>query len=60
MSILCAQLHNGVLLPAVSLGTYGFNDEDPATATTAVHTALSLGYRGIDTASIYRNEKTVG
>ncbi|EMA64717.1 aldo/keto reductase [Halorubrum lipolyticum] len=41
-------------LPPVGLGTMGIDDPD------AVETALSLGYRHLDTARIYGNEAVVG
>ena len=41
-------------LPPVGLGTMGIDDPD------AVATALSLGYRHLDTARIYGNEAIVG
>ena len=41
-------------LPPVGLGTMGIDDPD------AVATALSLGYRHLDTARIYDNEAVVG
>ncbi|QUO48834.1 MULTISPECIES: aldo/keto reductase [Halorubrum] len=41
-------------LPPVGLGTMGIDDPD------AVATALSLGYRHLDTARIYENETVVG
>lgn len=57
--ILCARLHNGVLLPAVSLGTYKLEQDLPQT-TQAVHAALTAGYVGLDSAFVYDNEKTIG
>ncbi|WP_297886638.1 aldo/keto reductase [uncultured Halorubrum sp.] len=41
-------------LPPVGLGTMGIDDPD------AVATALSVGYRHLDTARIYENEAVVG
>ena len=41
-------------LPPVGLGTMGIDDPD------AIATALSLGYRHLDTARIYDNEAVVG
>ncbi|WP_096395456.1 aldo/keto reductase [Halorubrum trapanicum] len=41
-------------LPPVGLGTMGIDDPDP------VATALSVGYRHLDTARIYGNEAVVG
>lgn len=50
-------LNATTVLPAVGFGTYLVSN-DAAEAT--VSTAISLGYRHIDTASVYRNEETVG
>ncbi|MEO8888055.1 MAG: aldo/keto reductase [Jatrophihabitantaceae bacterium] len=50
-------LNNGVLMPQLGFGVWQVpNDE----ATTAVAAALEVGYRAIDTAAMYRNEKGVG
>lgn len=50
-------LHDGTTLPALGLGTWPMDD---AEAERAVGTALSMGYRLIDTAAKYRNETGVG
>ncbi|CAN6674984.1 glycerol 2-dehydrogenase (NADP(+)) [Trichomonascus vanleenenianus] len=50
-------LNNGVKMPAVGLGT--FNSPDDA-GYNAILTALKLGYRHLDTAMMYANEKDVG
>lgn len=51
------KIYNGVGIPCVGLGTWKSNDE---TAKLAVLSALSLGYRLIDTAAAYGNERGVG
>lgn len=52
------QLHNGVNMPYLGLGTYqSDNDQE---VVDAVKYALQIGYRHIDTASIYGNEEGVG
>ena len=51
------KIYNGVGIPCVGLGTWQSNDE---TAQLAVLSALSLGYRLIDTAAAYGNERGVG
>ena len=51
------KIYNGVGIPCVGLGTWQSNDE---TAKLAVLSALSLGYRLIDTAAAYGNERGVG
>jgi diketogulonate reductase-like aldo/keto reductase len=44
-------------LPPIGLGTYQL---DPETTYSSVLQALSLGYRHIDTAALYRNEAAIG
>ena len=52
------KLNNGVKMPYLGLGTYqSDNDQE---VVDAVDHALQLGYRHIDTASIYGNEEGVG
>ena len=50
-------LANGVEMPQLGLGTWPMND---AEAAVAVATALKMGYRLIDTAENYENERGVG
>nr|WP_299386019.1 aldo/keto reductase [Allomuricauda sp.] len=52
------ELHNGVQMPYFGLGVYLSQDGDEV--SNAVKTALNHGYRHVDTASIYNNEKGVG
>ncbi len=51
-------LYNGVNVPCVGYGTYLTPDGE--IAKNAVREALNAGYRHIDTAFIYGNEKAVG
>lgn len=51
-------LNNGVGIPCIGFGTW--QSPDGETATNAVATALRDGYRHIDTAAFYGNEKSVG
>ncbi len=52
------KLNNGVKMPYLGLGTYqSDNDQE---VVDAVANALQLGYRHIDTASVYGNEEGVG
>lgn len=52
------KLHNGVEMPYLGLGTYqSDNDQE---VVDAVSYAVQLGYRHIDTASVYGNEEGVG
>lgn len=50
-------LRNGVNMPQLGLGTWPMDD---AQAASAVATALGIGYRLIDTAENYGNERGVG
>jgi diketogulonate reductase-like aldo/keto reductase len=50
-------LSNGVEIPMIGLGVYDMYNEE---AVKAISTAIELGYRLIDTASAYRNEKETG
>lgn len=51
-------LNNGIEIPALGFGVWQIEDEE--TCMKAVVTAIETGYRMIDTASIYMNEKAVG
>ncbi len=48
---------NGANIPAIGLGTWELQGRDCA---RVVEQALRLGYRHIDTAQIYENEREVG
>jgi len=50
-------LNNGVTIPALGFGVY---QTPPAQTVDAVETALTTGYRHIDTAAVYGNERQVG
>ena len=50
-------LNNGQTMPLLGLGVYDMHN---AEAEMAIETALQIGYRLIDTASMYNNEKEVG
>ena len=51
------KLNNGVTMPALGLGVF---QTPPEETTDAVETALRDGYRLIDTAAAYGNEREVG
>jgi diketogulonate reductase-like aldo/keto reductase len=51
------KLNSGYLIPAVGLGTW---QSKPNEVERAVEHALKVGYRHIDAAAIYGNEKEVG
>jgi 2,5-diketo-D-gluconate reductase A len=50
-------LNNGVRMPAIGLGVF---QTPPEETTVAVEAALATGYRHIDTAAAYMNEREVG
>ena len=51
------ELNNHTFMPQVGFGTYKVTPEQ---ASDAVYTAISYGYRHIDTAQLYFNEAEVG
>ena len=54
----CTLLNNGVKMPWLGFGVYLI--EDGAVVEKAIAKAFEVGYRSIDTASVYQNEKGVG
>ena len=52
------ELHNGIKIPCVGFGTWQTPNNE--TGVAAVKKALEVGYRHIDTASGYDNERSVG
>ena len=50
-------LSNGIQMPLLGLGVYDMYNKE---AEKAVMDALEIGYRLIDTASLYNNEKEIG
>jgi 2,5-diketo-D-gluconate reductase A len=50
-------LNDGTSIPQLGVGTYKLDDDN---AFRVVSAALAMGYRHIDTARIYQNEKGVG
>ena len=51
------ELNNGVELPALGLGVF---QSPPDETLTAVEAAIEYGYRLVDTAAAYGNEREVG
>ena len=56
-SVPTIRLYNGVEIPQLGFGVFQIKPADTAEAT---RTALEIGYRHIDTAQMYGNEKEVG
>jgi diketogulonate reductase-like aldo/keto reductase len=54
---LFTKLNNGLEMPLLGLGVYDMHGEE---AVNAVKTAIDIGYRLIDTAEMYTNEKQIG
>lgn len=52
------KLNNGIDIPAIGLGTW--QTPDGETAVKAVSHAIKCGYRHVDAAAVYDNEKSVG
>ena len=50
-------LNNGLKMPMVGLGVYNISERE---IQRVVEDAISVGYRNIDTAAMYYNEKGVG
>lgn len=50
-------LNNGIKMPSVGIGTFLL---EPSDAQNSVREALKMGYRMIDTANAYVNERAVG
>ncbi len=51
------KLNNGVMMPYVGIGTYLLS---PSDAENSVYNALKCGYKLVDTANAYVNERAVG
>lgn len=51
------KLNNGLTMPSVGIGTFLLEPDD---AENSVKEALKVGYRLVDTANAYRNERAVG
>jgi alcohol dehydrogenase (NADP+) len=56
----CKILCNGTRIPVIGMGTFGSDNYDAKTIAQAVKKAIKMGYRHIDCASVYGNEKEIG
>ena len=54
------KLHNGNTIPGIGLGTFGSDTYSAVEVANAVRYAIEIGYRHIDCASVYGNEKEIG
>lgn len=54
------KLGNGEAIPAIGMGTFGSDRFTPAQVAAAVEGGIRAGYRLIDCASVYGNEKEIG
>lgn len=52
--------YTGAKIPAIGIGTFGSDHVNPNEMAEAVKTAVKLGYRHIDCAAVYGNEKEIG
>ncbi|SFK74197.1 Aldo/keto reductase [Porphyromonadaceae bacterium KH3CP3RA] len=53
-------LYNGTRIPVIGMGTFGSDNYDAETIAGAVKKGIRMGYRHIDCASVYGNEKEIG
>ncbi len=53
-------LYTGATIPGIGLGTFGSDKYTGGQIADAVRDAITLGYRHIDCAAVYRNESLVG
>lgn len=53
-------LPTGKKIPVIGLGTFGSDHASPRECAESVRVGVSLGYRHIDCASVYGNEREIG
>ncbi len=53
-------LSSGDTIPAIGLGTFGSDHISNKAVATAVKQAIAVGYRHVDCASVYGNEREIG
>lgn len=54
------RLYNGIEIPTIGLGTFGSDHVSATQIAEAVYDAVKIGYRHIDCAAVYANEKEIG
>lgn len=54
------RLFTGAAMPAIGIGTFGNDRYSPAQIAESIVVGLSVGYRFVDCAAVYGNEKEVG
>lgn len=54
------KLASGAEIPIIGLGTFGSDKYSPQQVASAIVEAISIGYRHIDCAAVYGNEREVG
>ena len=54
----CTQLNNGLKMPWLGFGVFKVSEGQEV--EQAIHQAPEAGYRSIDTAALYQNERGVG
>lgn len=60
LEIPCKTLSNGAKIPVIGLGTFGSDNYSNDQIAQSVKYAVEFGYRHIDCASVYGNEKEIG
>ena len=53
-------LYTGAEIPAIGLGTFGSDHVSPERIAEAVEGAIAVGFRHLNCASVYGNEKAIG
>lgn len=59
-NVTCRNLYTGDKIPVIGLGTFGSDSVSADTIADTVRRAITGGYRHIDCASVYGNEKEIG